>query len=105
MIITSVAAFVLEDGSEQYFDGSSIIVEPQYYPRASTYAVKLRVVLSGSVDVGMVDYHLTIPKADVDAKTGTGTGDTAKMLNAVEQVVVDYLEAITANASTTFTIV
>lgn len=105
MITTSAAPFVLEDGSEQKFDGSSIIVEPSYFTRASAYSVKLRVVNSGSIDVEMRDAYLQISKATVDTFTGTGTGDTAKMLNAVEQAVVDYLEAMPDNSGVTFTIV
>lgn len=105
MITTSAAAFVLEDGSEQKFDGSSIITEPTYFTRAAVYSIKLRVVNSGSIDIEMRDFYMQLTKATVDTFTGTGTGDTAKMLNAVEQAVVDALESIPDNSGVTFTIV
>ena len=48
---------------------------------------------------------MLIEKTAIDAFTGAGTGDTAKVINAIEQAVVDTLEAIADNASVVFTIV
>lgn len=45
---------------------------------------------------------ISFTKAEIDAFTGSGTGDTEKAQNAVEQAVKDYLE--TLNPSSTVTI-
>ena len=66
MITTATAAFVIESGSEQTFDGSS---------------------------------------TEVDAETGSGTGEYAPWFNALQKAVITKLSAMTGNASTVFTIV
>lgn len=104
MITTSTAPFVVETGADQAFNGSSILVEPSYYFLDQKWRVALRVL--SSIDTSEIfRYHMLFTKAEIDAFTGTGTGDTAKAVNAIEQAVVYALEAIADNASVTFTIV
>lgn len=104
MIHTTVAPFVLVDGNDQSFNLSSILSEPTYFPILERWAVQVRIL--SSVDTSEIarDY-VEFAKATVDAKTGTGTGDTAKALNAVEQCVKDHYSAIPDNSGVTFTIV
>lgn len=47
---------------------------------------------------------LSFTKDEIDTFTGTGNGDTTKYLSAIQQAVVGYLEGLSENSSTTFTI-
>lgn len=49
-------------------------------------------------------HFILATKADVDAKTGTGTNPSDKLKNQIDQVVADYLDAITENSAVTFTV-
>ena len=104
MINTSTAAFVVESGSQQKYDGSSIDCEPTYNQTQQTFYVRLNVL--DSVSTAVIGYgSLTVTKAEVDAESGAGSGETAPWFNALERAVKTKLSAMTGNASTTFTIV
>lgn len=104
MINTSVAAFVVESGSQQKYDGSSIDCEPTYNQTQQTFYVRLNVL--DSVSTAVIGYgYITLTKAEVDAETGTGSGETDPWFNAVQKASITNLSAMTGNASTTFTIV
>ena len=102
-MIQSNGDVVYESGSIQKYTTPDTYCDPQYFQRTGDITVNLRVVPTGSTTFTSAEYVMRITKTQVDAKTGTGTGDTAKWQNAVEQVVKDLLLAL--NPSITFTIV
>jgi hypothetical protein len=104
MITTSGSAFVIESSSQQKFSGSSIICDSQYYVLAGLFLVTLNIldtVTTNYIGTG----YVTLTTAEVDAETGSGSGETAPWFNALEKAVVTKLSAYTGNSSTTFTIV
>ena len=104
MITTSGSAFVIESSSQQKFLGSSIICSPNYYVLAGIFMVTLNIldtVTTNYIGTG----YVTLTIAEVDAETGTGSGETAPWFNALEKAVISKLSAYTGNSSTTFTIV
>jgi predicted transcriptional regulator len=104
MIETTGGRFVIEDDSEQQFNGSSIICEPTYIELQESFAVRLNVVDSVTTTVLAYGY-LTVTKTEVDAETGSGTGETAPWFSALQEAVITKLEALTGNGSITFTVV
>lgn len=104
MITTSTAPFVLEDSSQNEFNGSSIVCEPVYFELQTKLGVRLNVI--DSADSNVIAYgYIELTNAEVDAETGSGTGETAIWFNAVQKAVITKLSAITGNGSVTFTIV
>jgi len=104
MITTSTATFEIEDGSQQRFDGASIICEPTYNELTQTFYVRLNVVDITTTTV--IAYgSLQLTKTQVDAQTGTGSGETAPWFNALQKAVISELSGYTNNGSTVFTIV
>jgi hypothetical protein len=104
MITTATAAFCIESGSEQVFYGSSIICEPVYYESLTRFEVTLRVISSATTsEIGRG--YMQVTTTEVDAETGTGTGEYAPWFNALQKAVITKLSAYTGNASTVFTIV
>lgn len=104
MITTSTAAFVVESGSEQSFDGSSIICEPTYLEASTSFSVRLNIVDSSTTTV--IAYGgVVVTSTEVDAETGAGSGETAPWFNALQKAVITKLSAYTGNGSTVFTIV
>ena len=104
MITTSTAAFVIESGAQQKFDGSNIVCEPLYSEATSQYGVKLYVQDSSTTNTISQGY-MELTTAEVDAETGSGTGEHAPWWNALQKAVKTKLAAMTGNGSTTFTIV
>ena len=102
-MITTNGNTIFEAGSIVEYDTPNIITIPTYYPRTEDVILTLRITPSASPDLTSAEATLRTTKTDIDAKTGTGTGDTAKFINAVEQVVKDLL--LVLNPSITFTIV
>jgi len=104
MITTSTVAFVVESGSQQQYLGSSIICEPVFYETLSRFEVTLRVLDSSTTtEIGRGSIQVTT--TEVDAETGSGTGEYAPWFNALQKAVITKLSAMTGNASTVFTIV
>lgn len=104
MITTSTAAFVLEEDSQQQFLGSSILVEPTYFEIQAKFAVRLSVLDSVTSTVTAYGY-MEVTKAEVDAETGAGTGETDPWWNALQKAVVTKLEDIPDNSAVTFNVV
>jgi hypothetical protein len=103
MITTSVAAFVLEEDSQQKFEGSSIMCEPTYYELQTKFVVKLNIL--DSVSNTVISYgYIEVTKTEVDAETGSGTGETDPWWNALQKAVKTKLAAITDNSGVTFTV-
>jgi hypothetical protein len=93
------------DGTKKSFDTPDIYVSFSYNIKDETFSVGAAVVKTGGTlesDVEEVFYY-SISKADVDLVTGTGTGDTKKLHNAIEQALIVILESIAENTGITFT--
>lgn len=104
MITTSGTAFVLAQGDQRKFLGSSIICEPTYYETPQTHGVRLRII--NSVSTSDIDYgYMEVTLAEVDAETGAGSGETAPWFNALQKAIKTKLVAISDNSGTTFTVV
>jgi hypothetical protein len=104
MINTSTAPFEVEDGSQQKFDGSSIIVEPVFFELLQKFEITLRVLDSATTnEIGRG--YMSVTTTEVDAETGSGSGEYAPWWSALQRAVKTKLAAMTGNASTVFTIV
>ena len=104
MITTSTAAFVIESGSQQKYDGSSIICEPVFFETLLKFEITLRVLDSSTTnEIGRG--YMSVTTTEVDAETGSGTGEYAPWWNALQKAVKTKLASMTGNASTVFTIV
>lgn len=105
MITTATAAFVLESGSQKKYDAGAIIYcEPTYMENSTGFRVYLRVQDSVSTEyIGEGSMWLTV--TEVDAETGSGTGETAPWWNALQKAVKTKLLTYTGNGSTSFTVV
>jgi hypothetical protein len=104
MISSASAAFVLEEDSQLQFLGARIMCEPTYYELQEKFALRLNVLDSATSNVIHYGY-MEVTKTEVDAETGTGTGETAPWWNALQKAVVTKLEDIPDNSGVTFTIV
>lgn len=96
---------IVEDGAI-FTETSAIHCNFQVRPRDGLYLVDIQVIGgSGAVNNTYIDgTQRTILNAALDAITPTGSNARLKILNTVEQAVKTYLESLTYNASTTFTI-
>ena len=102
--ITTNGRIILSSGSIEQHDTPDIVVSGSYSVRAAIWNVALKIQPAGSGALDAYrDFQIQYTKAEIDAYTGTGTGDTAKIQNALEQAVKATLLAL--NASITFTIV
>lgn len=101
--ITSSGRVCLEAGALQSFASPTIYINPSYNPFLSQVSCRLSLT-APSTTIVVSEITVVFDKATVDAKTGTGTGDTAKFFSAVNQCVKDWLEAIADNSTVTFTI-
>ena len=93
------------EATKKSFNQPDIYVSFSYNVRDESFSVGAAVVKTGGTieaDTEEVFYY-AISKADVDLLTGTGTGDTEKLHNAIEQALIDILEAIAENSGITFT--
>lgn len=90
----STAGSMKVDATIRQFDSPNIYVIGCYNPTEQTYTVDLQFVDTSSFENAGFNFSLKFTKAEVNAFTGTGTGDTEKAQNALEQTVVDYLEGI-----------
>lgn len=100
--ITSNTDIILESGSNEQYASPNIYVRGQYEVFTDTWLVTIR--LSGATPGTIIrEYSVRFTKAEVNANTGAGSGDTEKIQDALEQTVIDYLQPL--NASTTFTII
>ena len=102
--ITSSGDVIFESGSIEKYDTPAIFVNGCYNVRHETWLVTMGItygVVSSSSPVKR-EFTVLFTKAEIDAFTGAGTGDTEKIQNALDQAVVDYLQAL--NVSITFTI-
>lgn len=102
-MITANNPYKLLEGSAITF-GSDTKVECQalYLSTRGLYSVTI-IAQNGTTD--LEDYRgvIDLTKAEVDAETGSGTGETDNWFSALQEAIITKLEAITGNGSVTFT--
>ena len=103
-MIISDRAFALYEGSKELVNVVATYVNFTYNPVQATYLCEIRPAVVAATTTFHGSYTVLITKAAVDAKTGTGTNPSDKLANQVDQVVLDYLDAITENTSVAFSI-
>lgn len=102
--ITATGYCIFEASSIEEFNNPVVFVSGQYNVRHETWAVTMGIatgIVSASTPVKR-EFVIIFTKAEIDAFTGSGTGDTEKLQNALDQAVKDYIE--TLNVSSTVTI-
>ena len=104
MITTATAAFVLEQDAQAQYLGASIICEPTFFETTDQFAVTLRILDSVSTNE-IARGYMEVTATEVDAETGSGTGETDPWFNALQKAVKTKLEAIADNSGVTFTVV
>lgn len=103
--LTSSGDVLFETGSVEKFDSPGIFVSGSYNVRQETWLVTMSIIPGGVITASSSvkrEFITVFTKAQIDAFTGSGTGDTEAIQNALDQAVVDYLSTI--NPSITFTI-
>ena len=88
------------DASIRQFSSPNIYVFGCYNPTQQTWTTTLRFTDTSTFENAGFDYTVIFTKSQVDAFTGTGTSDTDKCQNALEQTVIDYLEVINGSIFT-----
>lgn len=101
--ISASGRVYLETGALNSYSSPSIYISPSYNPFLQQVVCRLTITAPAST-IPVAEITVVLDKSTVDAKTGSGTGDTAKFYNAVNQCIKDWLEAIPDNSSTTFTL-
>lgn len=101
-MITSNGNVILQSGDIKGYDTPTIVVAPRLIVRTNEVECALQIFASGG-SIQLYEAATVVTKATVDGYTGTGTGDYAKFLNALDQAVKAWL--LTLNPSITFTIV
>ncbi len=105
MAITASDVFILETGNVISFKDAPVRI---YCPFAVDKDDVTAVDVQVWNDAGTVFYMahtLRFSEAELEAFTGTGSGEFSQMKNVVEQAVKGYLEGIGDNGGVTFTIV
>lgn len=94
----------LHDGDLSSYTNPDIYVSPRYNFRVNTWTVVCTVV-DPSVDVQeTVEFVQTYNASDVDAFTPdvSSTTETEKLIDVIEQIVIESLQHVTANSGITF---
>lgn len=105
MAITANDVFILVDGSPlQWKDAPVRIFCPFSVDKDDVTAVDIQ-VWNDAADQFYQSYTVRFTESELEAFTGSGTGEFSQFKSCVEQAVKDYLEGIADNAGTTFTIV
>lgn len=95
---------MIESGSQQKFSGSTIICQPVFLEAGAKFGVTLFVQDTATTSI-IAQGSLQLTTAEVDAETGSGSGETAIWFNALQKAAVTKLSAMSGNGSTTFTVV
>ena len=104
-MITASANYVLYEGSKVLYSELVSVVDYAYSGANQAFLCTITpatITAAGTSVLGSYTYLAT--KAAVDAKTGTGTNPSDKLGNQIDQVIADYLDAITENSAITFTV-
>ena len=105
MAITANANYVIFEGSKELYSAWSVAVNFRYHAVNDNFECEITPVTVSASGTNPEGGHFVLfTKASVDAKTGTGTNPSDKLKNQIDQVVADYLDALTENAAVTFTV-
>lgn len=102
--ITATGNVVFEAGSIEEFNAPVVFVSGAYENRTQSWVLTLGIsygVVSASSPI-LRSYTVRFSKSDIGAFTGSGSNDTEKIQNALDQAVQDLLE--TLNPTSTVTI-
>lgn len=102
--IDSDGLVIFQSGSIEQHNEPRIFVRAEYTAMNGAWLVHAGVSDPAAPTVSLYkEFAFRYTKVEIDAYTGTGTGDTLKILSALEQALVDTLKAL--NPTITFTIV
>lgn len=102
-MITADNPYIIEDGSEKTFSSATkLSAEPYYLPLRSIFSV-LCIATNSSTELEESRVYIDLTKAEVDAETGSGTGETDNWYKALQEAIVTKLEAFAGNSGVTFT--
>ena len=102
--ITTNGLVILETGSISQHNTPDIYVGFTYSAFQTSYIANITLTKPGAGATAIyAEFQIRYTKTQIDAYTGTGTGDTAKIQNAMLQAVKATLLAL--NPAITFTIV
>lgn len=101
--MTASGNYVLFEGSEVEYASTSITVDYSINRTTDIFILTIKAVgaTAGASEIG--SYTYAVPLATIEAKSPTGTTSVDRVNNQVDQVVYDYLSAITENSGVTFT--
>ena len=99
--ISTNGVIILYSGATEQYDTPDITVSGCYDVRSQEWVVSIKLFKAGITVDPAREYHYRYTKTDIDAYTGTGTGDTAKIQNALSQAVAATL--LVLNPTRTFT--
>lgn len=104
-MITASTDFYLITGASVKYTALSVLVDYTYSAVQQTYLCNVYpAIISAGGTTPAGSFTTLITKASVDAKTGSGTNPSDKLGNQIDQVIKDYLAAITENSAVTFTV-
>lgn len=96
--------YISEDALSSYAN-PTICINPAFNYRTRSWVVRCYVGCTGSPDYeylpGGQEFTLTFTAGEIDAYTTSGS-ETEQSVSACEQAVIAYLDAISLNASITF---
>lgn len=102
-MITANNPYIVEDGSEKTFSSSTKLnCEPTYFKARETFSVTLQLINS-STELEEFRTVIDLTKTELDAETGSGTGETDNWYKALQEAIVTKLEAFAGNSGVTFT--
>jgi hypothetical protein len=102
-MITANNTYKLVEGSAITFGSDTKIeCQPLYLSVRGLFSVTI-IAQNGTTDLEDYRGFIDLTKTEVDAETGTGTGETDPWFKALQEAVITKLEAITGNGGVTFT--
>ena len=106
MPITADVDYYISDANGVHYRSSTTkIVCPFAVDKDDVTAVDIQ-VWNTALDVFYASYPVRFTESELEAFTGSGTGEFTQMKSVVEQAVVDYLDGRPGNTGVvTFTIV
>jgi len=84
------------------YNNATTIINPTYNKRNDQVTIRALVCKSGTTEPEM-EYTFITSRTLVDAKAGSGTGETNQFHWCCQLIYIEYLQTITANSGITFT--
>jgi hypothetical protein len=100
-MITADANYTLKDDTKLFYTAFDIVVEFRFSDLQQMFYVSM---FPYEASLGtLAELSTSFTKATVDAKTGSGTNPSDKLLDQVEQCCIDYLDGLGDNSGVNFT--